>query len=111
MMAMTAGALSLGNLDFSGDGKEGSTVAGPAVAEVARLWGVKEEALRKAVTGGDLTGGVQGQGGAREFGNYDDRFESNDYNTSAQCDANDRSAKKDKCGLEACKSADAGYYV
>ena len=50
MMAMTAGALSLGNLDFSGDGKEGSTVAGPAVAEVARLWGVKEEALRKAVT-------------------------------------------------------------
>ena len=50
MMAMTAGVLSLGNLDFSGDGKEGSTVAGPAVAEVARLWGVKEEALRKAVT-------------------------------------------------------------
>ena len=26
-----------------------------------------KSALRKAVTGGDLTGGVQGQGGARDF--------------------------------------------
>ena len=50
MMAMAAGVLSLGNLDFSGDGKEGSAVAGPAVADVARLWGVSEEALRRAVT-------------------------------------------------------------
>ena len=50
MMAMAAGVLSLGNLDFSGDGKEGSMVAGPAVADVARLWGVSEEALRRAVT-------------------------------------------------------------
>ena len=49
-MAIAAGVLSLGDLDFSGDGKEGSKVAGPAVAEVARLWGVREEALRKAVT-------------------------------------------------------------
>ena len=49
-MAMAAGVLCLGNLDFSGDGKEGSTVAGPAVADVARLWGVSEEALRRAVT-------------------------------------------------------------
>jgi myosin heavy subunit len=50
VMAMAAGVLSLGNLDFSGDGKEGSKVAGPAVADVARLWGVSEEALRRAVT-------------------------------------------------------------
>ena len=50
VMAMAAGVLSLGNLDFSGDGKEGSAVAGPAVADVARLWGVSEEALRRAVT-------------------------------------------------------------
>ena len=50
VMAMAAGVLSLGNLDFSGDGKEGSMVAGPAVADVARLWGVSEEALRRAVT-------------------------------------------------------------
>ena len=30
------------------------------------VFGVNQ-ALRKAVTGGDLTGGVQGQGGARDF--------------------------------------------
>ena len=52
VMAITAGVLNLGNLDFSADGAhtEGCAVAGMAVVDVARLWGVGEEALRKALT-------------------------------------------------------------